>query len=110
MTAPEITPAIRHAAQALSVVPEDGWDAFVPTVTTALAAGLVVEEMALVLELHQLGPYMAHPDVEQWGYACTGCGEFMEPSRLTARRADVDAQLVRHQAAMLRASIVGEGR
>lgn len=105
---PEVTPAVRRAAQALSMVPEDGWDTFVPTATEALAAGLVVEEMARVLEKHQLGPYMEHPDVESWGYACAGCGEFMEPSRLTARRASVDSQMVVHQAVMLRASILGE--
>lgn len=110
MTAADVTPAVRRAAQALSMVPEDGWATAVPDATEALAAGLVVEEMARVLELHQLGPYMEHPDVEQWGYACTGCGEFMEPSRLTDRRADVESQLVVHQAAMLRASIVGEDR
>lgn len=109
MTAPEVTPAIRHAAQALSMVPEDGWEAFVPTVTTALAAGLVVEEMARVLEKHQLGPYMEHPDVETWGYACTGCDEFMELGR-SQRRAAVTRQLLKHQADMLRASIVGEAR
>lgn len=109
MTAPDVTPSIRRAAQALSMVPEDGWDTFVPDATEALAAGLVVEELARVLEKHQLGPYMEHPDVETWGYACTGCDEFMELGR-SQRRAAVTRQLLKHQAAMLRASIVGEGR
>ncbi|MEU4386603.1 hypothetical protein [Promicromonospora sp. NPDC023805] len=109
MTAPDVTPAIRRAAQALSMVPEDGWDTFVPTATEALAAGLVVEEIAQVLEKHQLGPYMEQPDVEQWGYACTGCDEFMEPAH-PGRRSSVDFALLVHQAVVLRASIVGEAQ
>jgi len=80
---------------------------FYATARADLTAALDVEEMARVLLLH--ASFKASPEIQEtdipWWWECDGCSTRLAQGGTT--RSDVFAGLAKHQAAALRAAILG---
>jgi hypothetical protein len=112
--APEVTPAVRRAAEAmedaaLRLTGRDLGTIYRDRIAReGLAAGLGVEEMARVLNLH--ASFKASAEIQDpntpWYWECDGCDARLALSG-TYGRADVIAALAAHQAAALRTALLG---